>query len=127
MPDTEGCQSISRPARACLIRSPEGLGSTVGELNDNLDVIRGTCQGALEMVGLLAACDQAIEPRALRACQSDASLVPVPLVGVDTAEHGFVVEHHASSKFGSVGSYQSASATHTSETDDAARSNQLDR
>ena len=65
-------------------RAVQGL--RFGELNDDLDIVIFPLKGACEVLRPLSSSDQPVQPRTVRPSQGFASLIPVPLVGVDAAD-----------------------------------------
>jgi len=65
----------------------------LGELDNHLDVFSFPAQGLREVLRPLASRNEAREPRAVRAGQGLASLVPVPLVGVHGTDKQLILEH----------------------------------
>ena len=112
------------PARPCRAGSPR---SRLGELDDDLDVLRRPLQGAHEILRPLASRHEACQPRAVRAGQGFTGLVPVPLVGVDAADDDIVPEHRFGRDVGRGEPGRVAAGPDAGQTDDAARPDGLDR
>src|SRR6516165_4880424 len=99
----------------------------LGELDNHLDVFSFPAQGLREVLRPLASRNEAREPRAVRAGQGLASLVPVPLVGVHGTDKQLILEHCGSRNVSDGESHRATTATDPSETNNAARPDSPDR
>jgi hypothetical protein len=97
------------------------------KLNDDLDVLGLSLEGAHERVRWFAARDETGQPRAIRVGQGLSRPVPVTLVGVDAADDDVVLEHGRCRDVSGGGANRGAAGTDTGEAHDASRRDPLDR
>src|ERR1700722_12165666 len=73
---------------SCLLR--------FSELDDDLDIVSVSVEGAFEVFRSLSSGDQPVQPRTVCPGQRFAGLIPMPLVGIHTADEDVVLQDRRS-------------------------------
>src|SRR5580658_1582456 len=92
-----------------------------GELDDDLDIVIPPLEGACKVLRPLSSSDQPVQPRTVRLSQGFASLIPVPLVGVDAADDDIVLQDRLCCHIASDGTGPPITASDTRKANDPAR------